>query len=77
MTHEQYQAMMAALDRIAKAIEAMAYPWQVTYTVPAPDPLSTPHVPNPYWNPAPTYQPLRFDHQTGDPLPPQRPENIC
>jgi hypothetical protein len=77
MTYEQHKALMDVLERIATALEQMAHPWQVTYSVPAPAPEpAAPHIPNPYWNP-PTYQPIRFDYHTGDPLPPQRPENIC
>lgn len=80
MTTEQHRTLMKALDRIAKALEAMAFPYTVTFEQPAPSQPApsqpVPHVPNPYWNP-PTYQPIRFDYYTGDPLPPDRPENIC
>jgi hypothetical protein len=72
---EVLKRITTTLERIATALEQARPPGQVTYSVPAPEPAA-PHIPNPYWNP-PTYQPLRFDYHTGDPLPPQRPENIC
>jgi len=81
MTKKEFNQLMVVLERIAKALEAQAYPFQVTYTVPEPVPTVSepvpsqmPHIPNPYWNP-PTYQPIRFEYFTGDPLP--RPQNTC
>jgi hypothetical protein len=77
-TSAEHKELMGVLERIAKALESLAFPlYSVTFD-------TVKDVAEPVWPPRqPPYyvgDPLPgspFDYHTGDPLPRQRPENIC
>ena len=69
MTKEQHREIMGALNRIAEALEKMANPF---YTVT----FEQPPVVDDKWHGQPWHYPQQPNY-VGDPLPSQRPQNIC